>query len=318
VALLESIAAPEARTILESISRDARDAWLAREASDALERLDRKRPAPPIEQLWKDLSAPECGKAAHAFLMLAQKAETERASAQDVDQAIRLVVQLPLFARLDSRQTKSWLPHELLYRKSVLAAFRDEEQDSPLGAGVWRALSALRESDTLTKELPIRNVLLAAREQQLTQIKAQTIGVQKEKLGEALFQILKAAEELEALQPQRAQASKFWQANYDCILARLYGQAACILEYSSMLGQVRGDKLPPINRTRHSGWILVSVEKVSEADAQELAEKARTLLDRLAEENRETPWEVWAHQQANTPLGLRWLPLVSKAGDLAD
>jgi hypothetical protein len=309
IALLETMATAEARAVLTKVARDGGEAWLAKEAEAALERLASQAPAPAEERLWEELADSNVGTASRAFLVLAAKSDDGRASAAEIAKAVRLVAQVPPLGLRSRGQPTNQLPHELLpYRKDVLAGYQDDGNDSPFRLAVRDALKVLQDNET--RDLPIQEEFLAVAQADLNQVKRQIETIQKEKIGEAVFYVLKAAEELEAHKGRRAGESKLWQANYDYVLARLYARAACILEYSLMLGQIRRDNLPTLDPERHKGWRLVTgAGDVSDKDVHELGLKAQKLLRSLAEQHRQTPWEVIGRHEANTSFRLRWVPL---------
>jgi hypothetical protein len=118
-------------------------------------------------------------------------------------------------------------------------------------------------------------------------------------------------DELEKMQkaaPMREKASKRWQANYDFMLARLESQIVYVYEYSSMLGQMRKE-FPKRDPAVHGGWRLASREKPQgDATGRKLHREAQKLLDSLAKDNPDTPWEVLAKREKMTALGLEWKP----------
>jgi hypothetical protein len=44
-----------------------------------------------------------------------------------------------------------------------------------------------------------------------------------------------------------------------------------------------------------------------------LVQRARTLLNALAEEHKGTPWELLARTEAGASFGLEWVPLANRA-----
>ena len=113
---------------------------------------------------------------------------------------------------------------------------------------------------------------------------------------------------MEKAKAMRAKASKRWQANYDFMLARLESQLAYIYEYSTMLGQMRKE-FPPRDPAVHGGWRLASRERLQgDATGRKLYRDAQKILDTLAAQNPDTPWEVLAKREKMTALGLEWKP----------
>jgi hypothetical protein len=114
-----------------------------------------------------------------------------------------------------------------------------------------------------------------------------------------------ALEELNTLKEERGKQPKRWQANYDYILSRLEARLAFLYEYSTLLGQLR-QSLPP-REPGHDGWRMVALPKVQGDKAgRDAAKRSRALLDRLMEEHRGTPWEVFAKRDSLANMGLEW------------
>jgi hypothetical protein len=111
---------------------------------------------------------------------------------------------------------------------------------------------------------------------------------------------LKGAKDLRDKEP-----SKRWQVNYDFTLARMEAQFAYLMEYQSMLGQMR--KQQPDLAPGQNGWKLASLEKPKGDSQGKNAEKAsRKLLEQVIKDNAGTPWEVLAKREKLTALGLQW------------
>jgi hypothetical protein len=189
---------------------------------------------------------------------------------------------------------------------SPLATAADEKEVTPLRAAVKDAVKALEKSET---DFQMMEEFVAVPAVQLILLKKQIETVQKDRVGDAFFHLAKVAEELEERKEQRDKESRYWQANYDFVLAQLYTRQARILEYNVMLGKIRRDDLPDLNPQLHKGWYLKAKEKLSDRDARECADKARELYKRLAEEHKGTPWEMIAKKEGTAPLGLEWVPL---------
>ncbi len=308
MALLEAMHSPDARAVLQTISRDGREAWLAQAAEAALERLNRAESAPAEERLWENLSTADVTTSSRAFLTLAGLKDDGRAGSADITEAVKLVAQVPPLGLKSRGRPTSQLPHELLpYRKEVLARYRDDGQENPLRLAVRVAVKALQESET--RDLPIHEEFPVLPAAELLQAKQEIMTIQKEKIGEAFFQVGKALEELEGHKPRLAKETKLWQANFTYVQARLYARQACILEYSMALGRIRKDDLPQLDPERHKGWKLMPGGHEFDKDARDLARAAQKLLQELAEHHRQTPWEVIGRHEANATFQLRWVPL---------
>ena len=130
----------------------------------------------------------------------------------------------------------------------------------------------------------------------------------------------KPAQVLLRLQEQRAklekageareeEKSKRWQANFDYTLAELLARIAFMEEYNLMLGRIRKDELPELEKGVDEGWRLVPREKVqSPKDVRDLATQSHKLFVKVAKDHAGTPWEVLARRAAGASLGLQWQP----------
>ena len=199
------------------------------------------------------------------------------------------------------------VPYELLpFRKDVLDGYKTDEKVTPFQAAVMDGIKALQNSD---KDFPINETFLLLPEDQLLQEKRRIEGVQKDKVGDAFFQLGKAAEELESLKDDKAREGRYWQAMYDYVLAHLFARQAHILEYSIMLGKIRRDDMPALDNQAHKGWKLATQGKMSDRDAKEVYDKAKQLLRQLSQDHKGTPWEMIGRQEGATQAGLMWAPL---------
>ena len=126
--------------------------------------------------------------------------------------------------------------------------------------------------------------------------------------GDALDALKAAGEKPDAVNPAlkaHEAETKRWQVNYDFILARLEAQIAYLMEYQSMLGQMR-KQLPDL-APGQNGWKLASLEKLKGDSLGKNMEKAsRKLLEAIIKNNPGTPWEVLAKREKLTALGLEW------------
>ena len=93
-----------------------------------------------------------------------------------------------------------------------------------------------------------------------------------------------------------------------CFLARLEAEFAYLMEYQSMLGQMRKE-LPPRDRELHGGWKLAATTTLTgDSAGKKMASSSHKLLDRIAKDHAGTPWEVLAKREKLTALGLEWKP----------
>jgi hypothetical protein len=123
------------------------------------------------------------------------------------------------------------------------------------------------------------------------------------RLQEARAKLEKAGEEREE------EKSKRWQAHFDYTLAELLARIAFLEEYNLMLGRIRKDELPELEKGVDEGWRLTPREKLqSPKDVRDLATQAHKLFAKVAKDHAGTPWEVLARREAATSLGLQWQP----------
>lgn len=119
---------------------------------------------------------------------------------------------------------------------------------------------------------------------------------------------------LEAVEPQRANELRRWQAHYDLAVATCLARLAFLHEYNMMLGQIRLENLPDLNAAKgENAYRLVSANELkSTTSVKKLAERSSKLFDQIVEEHRGTPWAIAAAREKAAPLGLRWEGFVAK------
>jgi hypothetical protein len=115
-------------------------------------------------------------------------------------------------------------------------------------------------------------------------------------------------EDLKGIEGLLDKEGKRWRANYDFIRARAEMQLAYVIEYQSMLGQMRKE-LPPRDPKVHGGWRLASTSKLQgDSAGKKLASSARKALDKIIQDCGGTPWELLAKRERLAALGLEWQP----------
>jgi hypothetical protein len=103
--------------------------------------------------------------------------------------------------------------------------------------------------------------------------------------------------------------SRRWQANYDYTHGELLARIAFVEEYNLMLGRIRKDELPELDKGVDEGWRLIPREKLqSPKDVRDLATQAHKIFAKVAKDHAGTPWEVLARRAASASLGLQWQP----------
>src|SRR5262249_30788988 len=118
-------------------------------------------------------------------------------------------------------------------------------------------------------------------------------------LDEAERKLRKAGE-----QHLDAEPSKRWTAHYDYVLAQLLARLVYVQEYNLMLGKIRKDELPPLENGQ-TAYRMASREKLQGTkEFRDKAAEVKTLLKKLARQNKGTPWEILAKREQFTALGL--------------
>lgn len=125
-----------------------------------------------------------------------------------------------------------------------------------------------------------------------------------------LVELQDALEVLEKAGKDRGrEPSRRWQAHYDYVLAQLKMRMAFVHEYNMVIAKVKRDELPKLDAQLHNGWRLAAQDKIqSPKEVRDLANDARKILAKLAEDHPGTPWEVLAKRARSTALGLAWQP----------
>jgi hypothetical protein len=186
----------------------------------------------------------------------------------------------------------------------ALGAYRDDGKSTTFREAIRKTVKLLQDEQiarSFMDEFRGKGTDAAIKERILAQQRKPAI-IQSD-LEDSLAQLKKAGEERDR------EPSRRWQANYDYVLALLEARIAYVYEYNYMLGQIRKDALPPRDPAKHSGWRLVSQEKLqSGAEAKKMAAASRKLLDKIIKDHPGTPYEVLAKREKMNPLGLEWQP----------
>ncbi len=139
------------------------------------------------------------------------------------------------------------------------------------------------------------------------QLKNQVFQDEKD-LARILKKLEETLDELKAMAEERDKEPKRWQANYDFVRARVEAELAYLVEYQSLLGQMRKE-FPPRDPKVHGGWKLAATPNLSgDSAGRKLAASSRKALDKIIKEHPGTPWEVLAKREKLTSLGLEWQP----------
>ena len=126
-------------------------------------------------------------------------------------------------------------------------------------------------------------------------------------LAEITDDLDELAKELEPLLADLdKEESKAWKASFLYALAQAKSRLAYLHEANLALGKILTDSIPE-QLDKALGLQLVSVEKMqSKKEFRKFADEAKLLYDKLATENKGTPWEVLAKRARVESLGLDW------------
>jgi hypothetical protein len=224
---------------------------------------------------------------------------TGGAAKLDIVQSIlREIDVLPVRPTKDQRPLR---PEALpVFDARVLDLYRLDLNSSPLRDAVEKARKLLNEQ---IKSRALREEWRAPANE--NQLKEELRGIQMKTVAVQIQDLEIALEELRALEEERAQETKRWQANYDYILSRMEARLAYIYDYTSLLGQMR-QALPP-REEGHDGWRMIAVKKpTGDKSGKRAADRSNELLKRLIKEHPGTPWEVLARRDSLANLGLDW------------
>jgi hypothetical protein len=121
--------------------------------------------------------------------------------------------------------------------------------------------------------------------------------------------------ELDDVAALRAAEPRRWQAHYDYARAVVKARLAYLNEYNKLMGDVRTETLPELNRALgHDSYKLASAEKMkSRKEVQALAAQAQEAFAKVVAEHRGTPWAIQAKRDRAFSLGLVWQPFASAA-----
>jgi hypothetical protein len=305
ILVLEHIGTAEARQVLKTVAGGCPGARTTVEAREALERLAGPRPLtlqPSLDNLMNG-DAVAAARTSLALLRKPSKAD------QELRQIVLLLGQVPhakvLFPVARAGQAPAIFPSP--YLSAVLPhcqdAFREEKR--PVRAAVGMAIAALQRNHKQLCSLDCLPTLPTAR---LVDLRRKIEDSYKDMLGEEIYLLGKAAEELEEVSADLAGETRDWQLSYEHVLARLYARRAFTLECAVMLAKVRRNDLPALDPAEHAGWRLGSTADLHDHDGRHAARHARKLMQVLAAKTTGTLWEAISKDDAEMALGLEWVP----------
>lgn len=113
---------------------------------------------------------------------------------------------------------------------------------------------------------------------------------------------------LESVAALKEMQSKRWQAHYEYARAVVKTRLAYMNEYNKLMGDVRTETLPPIDKMLgQNQYRLVSSEKMkSKKEVQKYADEAQEAYSNLINQFKGTPWAIQAKREKAFSLGLSW------------
>jgi hypothetical protein len=127
--------------------------------------------------------------------------------------------------------------------------------------------------------------------------------------GEMLFELEQVLVRLRTVADNglEKEKSKRWRAHFDFAEARLKARIVYIYEYDYLLGQIRTDSLPPLEKGA-TGWRMEPRAKiqVTEPKAKLYAKDLAKSWTNIEKAYPETPWAAIAARESQIGLGLEW------------
>jgi hypothetical protein len=104
--------------------------------------------------------------------------------------------------------------------------------------------------------------------------------------------------------------SRRWRAQFDLLYGRLLATKVRTFTYNAMCAQMKKKKKefenPESNMWRLRPDSEVPADTLAGPKLAEAAEKARMFLNRVIDENPDTPWAEFARRELQTDLGFKW------------
>jgi hypothetical protein len=189
------------------------------------------------------------------------------------------------------------------FSKSALAGYADDDGASEFRAEVRRAVALLKKHQAaFTDKFPRLPEKLQEKNKMIAAIAQKQMG-----LAEVYAELEAMYESLQMQKDEAAkEKNKNWQAFYHFVQARLQFRMAQFYEYNAMLGKIRKEDLPALNK-EHKGYKLVGKIKMTDLDAEKIVKNARKHLEKIATDHPGTPWELIAKRERAAPMGLEWV-----------
>ncbi|OAI46320.1 hypothetical protein AYO44_11505 [Planctomycetaceae bacterium SCGC AG-212-F19] len=187
----------------------------------------------------------------------------------------------------------------------LLRAYADDGKNTPLREKVREAIALLKNPQHNEPFPVVFHRKFDPANQQQVNLFQNSLAQTQQEMGLRQFQLDTVLEELDILEKDRGKEGKRWQALFDFVRARLAARIAYMYEYNVKLGEMRKER-PAFDPTKHTGWELVPVAKITDRDAEKYAKRASAFLEQLATDHAATPWELLAKRERHNPLGLEW------------
>ena len=185
------------------------------------------------------------------------------------------------------------------YQCKALLPYAEDKKESDLRDFVKKAVQLLID----TKKVFADTLPLLPENQQQRNAVIRGIEQRQLDMADIYAQLDTVYEELKSVEKLRGKETPRWKANYDYVTAHVLIRMVHFYEFQVALGKVRKDDLPAVDKKTHKGYRLVPKAKLSErGDEEVLAQNARKKLERLAEQNKGTPWEFIAQRALETDL----------------
>ncbi len=125
-----------------------------------------------------------------------------------------------------------------------------------------------------------------------------------------ILDLQQALDKLKGAEDLRDKEGKRWQAHYDFTIARMQSRLLYIYEYNFLLGSIRLDSLPDLEKGVHNGWRLVSRDTpqvlAKEAKVKDLVKQMKRAWKKVGDEHPGTPWAIIAARDQMSAMGLEW------------
>lgn len=202
----------------------------------------------------------------------------------------------------DDGKTLAVLLSELSKQKDPKGTARAQyAKKHPVRVAVIDALAALAKSEHLTMRETLNGPINDKQ-------KAAFFNEQKEP-GLLIFDLEQVLGDMKQVadDDMDKETSKRWRAHFDFTQARLKARLVYIYEYSFLLGAIRKDELPPLEKG-DDGWRMASRKKIqcTEPKAKTYAKEVDKAYKKIQKDYRDTPWEILAYREGLIALGMEW------------